>query len=461
MFQDLPSLDSVLQSELPGLWEFSSHELLATSPSLILINDFLSVDLIEILLSKASDGFERSQVNPFGEITKNRTSSTAYLSDQNDPELNLIRGRAARLLGVSIDQIETLQVTKYSPGEQFGNHFDFFPSNTVAESDLVFSQGGQRTHTILVYLNDMVTDEIGGRTIFPKLNLAVIPRKGAALVWRNALRMGYEDYRTVHRGEAPQKGEKIVLSIWVREGIFISLQDALSRQLESANKDGDKSRQLCREILPAIRVKGFFVGRGPYQSDLFTQLSRDIHVIMSEQKKPEDANCLSKKCLNRSDQRVDDGLINRIKGYHIQYPNRTISIVVLVDLEAVCDQLSLVEHNILNWFLSNFESKSDQIRLMSESIEGLSTAIASNLAATKPELLSTAQRNNAESSFSSLHTKLQDFSMAIALKPGDIMFLDSRRYMRAEALFSFLVRSHTELVNNNRATAPLQDNNNG
>jgi prolyl 4-hydroxylase len=71
---------------------------------------------------------------------------------------------------------------------------------------------GQRTHTVLVYLND---DLEGGETEFLHLGLRHRGKKGDALLFRNVDAEGRPDPRTVHAGRPPTAGEKWVLSIWI------------------------------------------------------------------------------------------------------------------------------------------------------------------------------------------------------------------------------------------------------
>lgn len=48
-------------------------------------------------------------------------------------------------------------------------------------------------------MNDV---EQGGATVFPYLNVGVLPEKGSALVWFNLYEDGQPDYRTRH-GSCP------------------------------------------------------------------------------------------------------------------------------------------------------------------------------------------------------------------------------------------------------------------
>jgi len=72
---------------------------------------------------------------------------------------------------------------------------------------------GQRVKTCLVYLND---DYEGGETDFPKLWLKFRGRTGAALVFENVLANGTGDMKTLHTGLPPMRGEKWLLSQWMR-----------------------------------------------------------------------------------------------------------------------------------------------------------------------------------------------------------------------------------------------------
>eukprot|EP00729_Bicosta_minor_P007850 gene7850-5504_t len=108
--------------------------------------------------------------------------------------------------------------------QSFGDHTDFFLPGAT-DGDL---NSGQRVFTCFLYLND---DFDGGETIFPLLNLTVVPKKGSMVLWRNVLRKGKGkgkggkdtaavDGRTVHRGNPVLDGVKYAANLWVVERPF-------------------------------------------------------------------------------------------------------------------------------------------------------------------------------------------------------------------------------------------------
>ncbi|GMH77794.1 hypothetical protein TrST_g13871 [Triparma strigata] len=136
-----------------------------------------------------------------------RTSRTFYTENENVEELH---SKAVSVLCSSSSQasrFEDIQMLRYGPGGEFTYHIDNVPSPST-------SNGGDRTSTLLVYLNDVAE---GGRTIFRDLDLKVPPREGSAVLFFNKVEDGVDD-RVVHRGEPVGKGaEKFCCQIWNHE----------------------------------------------------------------------------------------------------------------------------------------------------------------------------------------------------------------------------------------------------
>jgi hypothetical protein len=78
------------------------------------------------------------------------------------------------------------------------------------------ANGGQRTITVLIYLN---TVSQGGQTRFPALNLDVHPREGMALVFFPASVDGVVEKAVLHAA-LPAVDTKYVSQVWIRQSSY-------------------------------------------------------------------------------------------------------------------------------------------------------------------------------------------------------------------------------------------------
>ena len=117
------------------------------------------------------------------------------------------------LLGMEHALGETLQGQRYTQGQQFKHHFDYFVAKH-AYWDLERNRGGQRSWTAMGYLNPV---EDGGATDFPKIGLSIPPKAGVLLIWNNMLPDGRPNPRTLPAGTPVIGGVKYVLTKWYRE----------------------------------------------------------------------------------------------------------------------------------------------------------------------------------------------------------------------------------------------------
>jgi prolyl 4-hydroxylase len=109
--------------------------------------------------------------------------------------------------------LEMTAVLHYAPGQEFVPHFDFLDTDVPAYARDIAARG-QRAATFLIYLND---DYEGGETEFPKLDWRCKGRKGDAILFWNLTPEGAPDERMLHAGLPPTKGEKWLLSQWLRQ----------------------------------------------------------------------------------------------------------------------------------------------------------------------------------------------------------------------------------------------------
>lgn len=123
--------------------------------------------------------------------------------------------KVSLLTGKPVEHCELPQVGRYFPSQQYLQHFDAFDLSNE-DGRRFASNGGQRTVTVLVYLNNV---ERGGETAFPALNLEIRPRKGTAIVFFPATVDGLLDKNVLHAAK-PAIDTKYVSQVWIRQGNY-------------------------------------------------------------------------------------------------------------------------------------------------------------------------------------------------------------------------------------------------
>lgn len=188
--------------------------MLRRDPCIRLVKNFLSQEHCTYIISKYDNTVERSTVSEGGDsdaaTSSERTSYTAFLPPgEEDPVIDVIEKRCELLTGREIEYWETLQLTRYGPGQEYKPHFDYF---SETESN--------RTITIFVYLNTVPS---GGGTYFPRLDLRIQPVLGTAIIWYNCILEGnniFCDDRTEHSGEPVIRDKKYGMNAWARSKRF-------------------------------------------------------------------------------------------------------------------------------------------------------------------------------------------------------------------------------------------------
>jgi prolyl 4-hydroxylase len=150
-------------------------------------------------------------------VNSDRTSQSVFLTrpqDLADATLQKIMAAAVSVTNLPRSYMEPLQVVRYVAGQYYKSHYDYLEE--VSEE---VKAHGQRTLTILVYLNDLPAEEAGGGTKFHALNFTVKPTRGTAVLWHNVTPDGRGDPRTLHSGEPllSSASEKYAMNIWFRD----------------------------------------------------------------------------------------------------------------------------------------------------------------------------------------------------------------------------------------------------
>jgi prolyl 4-hydroxylase len=129
-----------------------------------------------------------------------------------DVVIQIVRARIAAATNLPLPVFEPAQVMHYSVGEEFRPHYDFLTGDAEGWAAQL-ERYGQRIATFLLYLND---DFEGGETDFPSIGLSHRGGKGDALFFANVDGAGAPDRKTLHAGRPPARGQKWILSQWIR-----------------------------------------------------------------------------------------------------------------------------------------------------------------------------------------------------------------------------------------------------
>ena len=141
-----------------------------------------------------------------------RKSKQTWLHDNEDPLILKISKRVAKTVKLPVNHQEAMQVLYYTPGGKYEPHYDAcFGDETKCSR--MNSSGGPRYKTLIVYLND---GYVGGGTVFPKIHLTTVPKKGMAVIFDNVDPVTHKIIpESMHGGEVVESGEKWLLNKWI------------------------------------------------------------------------------------------------------------------------------------------------------------------------------------------------------------------------------------------------------
>ena len=141
-----------------------------------------------------------------------RTSETCDL-DSADPDVAAVEARIAVFTGLDARHGEPIQGQRYAVGQEFKAHTDYFEPTGVDYARYC-SESGQRTWTVMIYLNE---PQAGGATRFKAIDKTVQPETGKLLAWNNLLPDGRVNGDSLHHGMKVRAGTKYIITKWFRE----------------------------------------------------------------------------------------------------------------------------------------------------------------------------------------------------------------------------------------------------
>lgn len=186
-------------------------------PRIAVVEGFASPEICDWLIERARPRLSRAAIydRESGESRPDeaRTNSNAYFRmPESDLVLLFVRARIAAITGLPTGAMEATAVLHYQVGEVFSHHHDYLDPALPAYAQEL-AEGGQRLLTLLLYLNE---DFDAAETDFPHIDWKYKGRKGDAVFFWNVDLQGVPDPLTLHAGLAPTRGEKWLLSQWIR-----------------------------------------------------------------------------------------------------------------------------------------------------------------------------------------------------------------------------------------------------
>ena len=187
-------------------------------PHLVVFGNLLSAEECAELVALAEPRLSRSltvETKSGGEeVHVDRTSDGMFFTRGENPLVQRIEARIARLLDWPLQNGEGLQVLRYQPGAQYKPHYDYFDPQEPG-TPTILKRGGQRVATLIMYLGE---PEKGGATIFPDVHLEVAPQRGNAVFF--SYDRPHSSTQSLHGGAPVLAGEKWIATKWLREREF-------------------------------------------------------------------------------------------------------------------------------------------------------------------------------------------------------------------------------------------------
>ena len=143
-----------------------------------------------------------------------RTSEGMFFERGESDVVQRVENRIAKLLHWPTQNGEGLQILRYTQGGQYQPHYDYFDPAEAGTPKLLM-RGGQRVATLIMYLQ---SPEAGGATVFPDLNLQVLPVRGRAVFFSYAEPAATS--LTLHGGAPVLAGQKWIATKWLRQHTF-------------------------------------------------------------------------------------------------------------------------------------------------------------------------------------------------------------------------------------------------
>ena len=286
----------------------------STKLEIYTIEDFLNEDECESLIDIIAENLKPSAVvgdkkSDLQVISEARTSQTCSFRKENpEHELALlVQDRISKVIGINSSYAESLQAQMYGVGGEYKAHYDWFdPATESFEKHASVKAGGQRTWSVIVYLNDVIA---GGETKFENAEITIQPKRGRLVFWNNLQQNGFPNHDALHQACPVEKGDKTILTLWFR-----------------SFGEGEMFVREAREMLPRYTIEGLQKSKMP--KPLFKQLADFYETTTNSDKRDE---LLEGEFLENSSKEVPSELIDIPQNLREK---------IVTDLQPICEKWS-------------------------------------------------------------------------------------------------------------------------
>lgn len=204
---------------LENLADYDAEIIASNKIQMVKINQFLDAQMCADLIELTKSKLRPSEIpaKPGTGYDDFRTSSTCDLPFTKQPLAKQIDQKIIDALGLGVGEREIIQAQHYAVGQEFKAHWDYFMPGSEDYKRFCLTNGGQRSWTFMIYLNDQCQ---GGETEFVELGMKFRPVTGTALIWNNLNRDGTPNPNTKHQAHPVTQGEKVIITKWFREDSY-------------------------------------------------------------------------------------------------------------------------------------------------------------------------------------------------------------------------------------------------
>lgn len=169
------------------------------------ISNFLSKKQCKDIINNVKTFNKSMVIKSENHITVNGRTSSTHMFKKSDKLISFIETRICKMFNIKLQQLEPIQLTKYTKGQEYKYHHDYFKHDN----------SNQRHYTIIIYLNDVPQGSGGTTNFFYGENF--IPIEGNMIWWSNLNDDLTCNKMTLHSGKPIMNDScKYILTIWTR-----------------------------------------------------------------------------------------------------------------------------------------------------------------------------------------------------------------------------------------------------